>query len=75
MSTIRERVDEARRARGMSLRRLGSIAQVSDSTLRGIGAGKETPRLGTISRIATALDADPRWLAFGDPAAGENAGG
>lgn len=69
MSTIRQRVDEARKERGMSLRRLGAEAQVSDSTLRGIGLGKESPRLGTICRIADALGRDPRWLAFGDDAA------
>lgn len=46
--------------RGMTLKELYSVSNVSDNTLLAIRKGKVTPRPATIGRIAKALGVDVR---------------
>lgn len=63
-----QRLQEALRARALSVTSLARRAEVSEGTLRGILAGRRAPNLtqATTRRYARALGVRPAWLAFGD---------
>jgi transcriptional regulator with XRE-family HTH domain len=62
---IGERLRTARRARGLSQRKLES-AGVSFAYISRIERGRRIPSLEVIRRLAAALDVSPRWLETGD---------
>jgi transcriptional regulator with XRE-family HTH domain len=62
---IGERLRTARRARGMSQRRL-SAAGVTFAYICRIERGARVPSLEVIRRLALALDVSPRWLETGE---------
>jgi transcriptional regulator with XRE-family HTH domain len=62
---IGERLRMARRARGLSQRKL-EAAGVSFAYISRIERGRRIPSLEVIRRLAAALDVSPRWLETGD---------
>lgn len=66
---LRDRIEAARAARGVSIHRLAAASGLSRSGLRKVRSpGKAGPTIDTIRRLANALGVSPGWLAFGDAA-------
>ena len=59
------RLSEARRERGLSMRAVDSLADISPGSTRSLEAGT-MPSLDTLELIAKALGVSPAWLAFGE---------
>lgn len=59
-----EKVRHARLARGLTLRQLATIAEVSKASIQAIEAGVTRPWPATASKLARALELDPAdlWL-------------
>lgn len=60
MATLRE----LRVARLLTQEQLGSLAEVSSSTIQNAEAGKATPRPAIVRRIARALGVTPQEIEF-----------
>lgn len=61
-----ERLPLAQHRAGLTQKQLAEQAEVGAATIRRAVAGQFTPRIETTFKLAKALGADPRWLAFGD---------
>lgn len=66
LASIGGRVKALRILRGMTLRQLGSAVGVAHTVVYQWQRSGDCMRVGTVSRLAKALNADPAWLAFGD---------
>ncbi len=69
METFSERLAELRRVRLMTQWELANAAGVSPATITRLETVVETtPHVGTVKRLAKALDVDPAWLLWGEEA-------
>ena len=59
------RLKQARRQSGLRRLPLSEKGGFSDTTLADIEAGKQTPTVGMIARLAVALSVSAQWLAYG----------
>ncbi len=59
------RLIEARGSKGWSQRDLAAATALTQATIGAIERGASDPRVGTVERLARALECDPGWLAFG----------
>lgn len=66
MSTVAQRLLEARQAKGWSLRELARRAGVDAATLSHLERGHTEPSLEVVRRLSAALEMDPCSLAFSD---------
>lgn len=64
-SSFPRRLAAARAQSGLSVRAIGAAAGVSHQTVSVLEHGPHDPSLGTVERLAIALDVAPEWLAFG----------
>ncbi len=70
METLGQRLEASRRRRVMTQAEVAQAAGVALITVTRLEneSGTGNPRPETIRRLAKALDVDPAWLLFGDPA-------
>ena len=69
METFSERLAEVRRVRLMTQGELANAAGLSAATITRLENVVDTlPHVGTIKRLAAALDVDPAWLLWGEEA-------
>lgn len=61
---VAERLQAARRARGLSMRALARLAGLTDTAVRTTEAGITVPTVATVEEFAKALGVSPAWLAF-----------
>ncbi len=59
------RLKQARRQSGLKRLPLSEKGGISDTTIADIEAGTQTPTVGMIARLATALSVAAHWLAYG----------
>jgi transcriptional regulator with XRE-family HTH domain len=69
LDTVAERIQKVREFRGMSRRELGEALGLSgnsaNTSVYAIEVGGNSPRLGTIYKLAKALDVSPGFLLDG----------
>jgi DNA-binding XRE family transcriptional regulator len=67
METMSERLKGRRRALAISQEGLAATSQVALRTVQRIevGCGYD-PKMGTVTRIASALQVEPAWLMYGE---------
>lgn len=64
---VHDRLDGVRRERGMTLADVARLSGLSKQALsKGRFYSARGPSVGTIMRLALAVDVDPAWLAFGE---------
>ncbi len=61
-ATVAARLLQARQAKGLSLRKLATLAAVEASTLSHIERGHGEPSLRVLRRLSQALDVSASWL-------------
>jgi len=68
MTTIGQRLRDARERRFMTQEELGKRANVQSVTISRIENGRQAsrPRISTIRKLAEALGDDPGWIMFGE---------
>lgn len=66
METIASRIRTVRQERKLTIAELCTLAGLHPTQLGQYERGGSEPKLGTVSRLATALGVKPAWLAFGD---------
>lgn len=71
MSTIGERIREARKARGMTQRELGERSGIAEPTIRKYESGRLNPKIETLQKLAEALDTPVCALCCGGACAGD----
>lgn len=71
--TFRQRLKQARENAQITQGALGGLVGVSKQEIARWEGGRE-PALGTITKLAEALNVTPCWLAFGDQPDGRDAG-
>jgi ribosome-binding protein aMBF1 (putative translation factor) len=68
-SEFGRRLRETRELRGLSLRALEAKCGLSNALISQMETGVTgNPGINTVAKLAKALDVDPGWLAWGDPA-------
>ena len=68
MTTVGDRLREARRRRFLTQHGLSAVTGISPTTIARIesSGAPDFPRTATIRKLADALEIDPGWLLFGD---------
>jgi len=65
--SVGDRLAQARRGRGLTLRELAAAAGCSTSYLSYIEAGERHPRSALLDALAAVVGTDPHWLRTGEP--------
>lgn len=65
MGNFQTRLQSARERLGMTVKALAAVADVNYSYLYRLEAGRSSPTLPVVDKLAGALGVDAGWLAFG----------
>lgn len=66
-TAIGQRLEAARKARGMTRQALGFAAGLTGQTVANIEVKGMSPRVDTVEMLAKSLQVEASWLAFGRP--------
>jgi transcriptional regulator with XRE-family HTH domain len=66
MDDIGVRLRRTRRAQDVTLQQLAAQSGVAYQSINRIERGHTQPKIETVAKLATALNVDMKWLAFGD---------
>jgi len=61
----KQRIEAARKQRGISRKRLAELAGMGHTSVRHIVVEAHTITLSSLERLAHALEVEPAWLAYG----------
>lgn len=66
------RLAQARTQRALSIRSLAVLAGLNPQSIQNLQNNRHSPTIATVEALASALQVDPRWLAFGPKVQGED---
>lgn len=70
-SLVGERLKWARAKANLTIRELGHMASIPNSSITEIEMGDRIPRANTLEKLANALKISPCWLTYGEGIAPE----